>query len=101
MANAQRRDRRQQAAQQANKKRWRQDEINRRNEELEAPVKGVQITEEEEFREMKDDDKRSTRGHPRRHPEASQFAYWYHKPKYVVRRIPREAAFKPEYTIKR
>ena len=92
--------RRQQASQNSNKKRWRQDEINR-NLELEAPVKNVQITEEEEIREAKDDDTRSTRGHPRRHPEASSCAYWYHPPRYVVRRIPREAAFKPTYTIKR
>jgi hypothetical protein len=100
VANAQHYPRRQQAASQSNKKRWRQEEINR-NLELEAPVKGVEITEEEEYRESKDDETRSTRGHPKRHPEASQFAYWYHKPKYVVRRIPRENAFKPTYTIKR
>jgi hypothetical protein len=101
VANAQHRDRRQQASQQANKKRWRQDEINRRNEELEAPVKSVEITEREEYNESKDDEARCTRGYPKRRPEASVYAYWYHKPKYVVRRIPRENAFKPTYTIKR
>jgi hypothetical protein len=100
VANAQHYNRRQQASQQANKKRWRQEEINR-NLELEAPVKSVEITEREEYNESKDDETRSTRGYPKRRPEASVYAYWYHKPKYVVRRIPREAAFKPEYTIKR
>lgn len=93
-------DRRKQAANDSVKKRWRQDDINR-NLELEAPIKGVEITEAEEFRESKDDDARCTRSYPRRRPEVSQFAYWYHPPRYVVRRIPREAAFKPTYTIKR
>lgn len=93
MAKASTSGRRKQAAQNSNKKRWRQDEINR-NLELEAPVKNVKITEDEEYEESKDDETRSTRGHPKRKPEASQFSYWYHPKKLVIRRIPREAAYK-------
>jgi hypothetical protein len=102
MARAQNKDRRQQASQAANKKRWRQEDINR-NLELTAPVKSLEIHELEAFDNgnVKGDDKRCTRGYPRRMPEKSQFAYWYHKPKYVVRRIPRENAFKPTQEIRR
>jgi hypothetical protein len=102
MANAQNRDRRKQAAQASNKKRWRQDEINRNIDILGAPVKSMEVCELEEFQANKDkDDKRCTRAGPRRHPEKSQFAYWYHPKKLVTRRIPREAAFKPTKEIRR
>jgi hypothetical protein len=107
VANAQHRDRRQQAASQSNKKRWRQNDIDR-NLELTEPVKKVNVTGEPTWEEKQRSWGERQRlaaeaqlDGSKREPEKSPYAYWYHKARYTVRRIPREAAFKPEKEIKR
>ena len=94
--------RRKEAAQQANKKHQRQKDIDR-NLELTEPVKKVNVTGEPTWEEKQRSWGERQRlaaeaqlDGSKREPEKSPFAYWYHKPRYTVRRIPREAAYKKE-----
>jgi hypothetical protein len=100
-------ERRKKAAEAANKRRWRQNDIDR-NLELTEPVKKVKVTGEPTWEEKQRSWGERQRlaaeaqlDGSKREPEKSPYAYWYHKPKYTVRRIPREAAFKPEKEIRR